>query len=134
MFKRWGVQGGSIKGYGSAELSHLMAGLVVMELFRADGSLGTFYEVHTGVATSALAILGTEAQKAKYLPRAITCEDHLAFALTEPDYGSEANALQMKAEKVPGGWSLTGTKRWIGIALHSDLILVWARDTASHKI
>jgi len=56
----WKIQGSSIKGYGSAELSKLCSGLVHLELYRVDPSLGTFYAVHTGVACLSLALLGSE--------------------------------------------------------------------------
>lgn len=57
---QFGIQGSYMKGYGSAELSKLGAGLVTCELYRNDPSLGTFYAVHTGVACLAIYMLGNE--------------------------------------------------------------------------
>lgn len=66
--EEWGIQGGNIKGYGSAQLSNLATGLVTMELYRVDPSLGTFYAVSTGVGCLTISLLGTTSQKDEYLP------------------------------------------------------------------
>lgn len=55
----------------------------------------------------------------------------MAWALTEPDNGSDASSIQTTAKKVDGGYSITGRKRWIGNATFADYILVWARNEAA---
>jgi len=62
------------------------------------------------------------------MPECIALEKVLAWALTEPDNGSDASGLQTYAKKVDGGYLLTGQKRWIGNATFSDYICVWARN------
>jgi alkylation response protein AidB-like acyl-CoA dehydrogenase len=53
----------------------------------------------------------------------------LAFALTEPDYGSDATSLKTTAQRVEGGYVINGKKRWIGIGTFADYIIVWARNS-----
>jgi len=78
--------------------------------------------------------LGSEEQKKKYLPKLANLELIISWALTEPEYGSNANGLQTSAKKVEGGYLINGTKRWIGNATHADLIIIWARNTESKHV
>jgi glutaryl-CoA dehydrogenase len=57
-----------------------------------------------------------------------------AFALTEPDHGSDSVALETTARRSGNGWVLTGRKRWIGLGTHADLIVVWARDAGTGQV
>jgi glutaryl-CoA dehydrogenase len=70
---------------------------------------------------------GTEAQRRKYLPKLATGEILGCFGLTEPDHGSDPGSMVTKAEKVPGGFRLTGAKMWISNSPFADLLLVWAK-------
>ena len=54
----------------------------------------------------------------------------MAWALTEPDKGSDASSITTSAKKVEGGYIISGRKRWIGNATFADFILVWARNEA----
>jgi glutaryl-CoA dehydrogenase len=74
---------------------------------------------------------GTEAQKRKYLPKLATGEWVGCFGLTEPDAGSDPGGMKTRAEKVPDGYRLTGSKTWISSAPIADIFIVWARS-ASH--
>ena len=58
----------------------------------------------------------------------MTCKKILAWALTEPENGSDASGLTTRATKVEGGYLLNGHKRWIGNATFADYICVWARN------
>ena len=79
-------------------MSPLAEGLVHMELHRGDGSLGTFYGVQKGLAMTSIEMLGSEAQKERWLPRLASLDAIGAFALTEPDHGSDSVALETTAD------------------------------------
>jgi glutaryl-CoA dehydrogenase len=123
-----GIAGGSISGYGCPGLSPVATGLVAQELARADGSVCTAFGVHSGLAMGAIALLGDEAQKERWLPPMARMELIGAFALTEPDHGSDAVALETRARRDGDHWVLDGAKRWIGNASFADVVIVWARD------
>jgi glutaryl-CoA dehydrogenase len=124
------LAGGTIRGYGCPGLSTVAAGLVGMELARADGSVCTFFGVHSGLAMGSIAILGSEEQKRRWLPAMARMEKIGAFGLTEPAHGSDAVALETRARRDGDAYVLDGTKRWIGNASFADLVIVWARDDA----
>jgi glutaryl-CoA dehydrogenase len=123
-----GIAGGTIKGYGCPGMSHLALGLTGLELARADGSVCTFFGVHSGLAMQAIALLGSEEQKQRWLPDMARLEKIGAFALTEPQHGSDAVALETRARRDGDHYVLDGTKRWIGNGSIADLVIVWARD------
>ena len=123
-----GATGGTISGYGCPGFSPLGSGLVAMELARGDGSVSTFMGVQSGLAMNAIALLGSEEQKERFLPPMARLEKIGAFALTEPDHGSDAVALETTARNLGDGYVLDGAKRWIGNAVFADYIVVWARD------
>jgi len=115
--------------------SHLLQGLVHAELCRVDVSVDTFLGVHSELFTSAIRRLGSAEQKARWMPRLETLARTGAFALTEPDHGSDiSRGLGTTATRVAGGWELTGEKRWIGNATFADGTIVWARDTDTDTI
>src|SRR5579875_937622 len=123
-----GVAGGIIEGYGCPGLSRRAAGIVARELARIDGSLNTFFGVHSGLAMGAIALLGSETQKQRWLEPMAGLQSIGAFALTEPEHGSDSVALQTRARRQGEHWVLDGRKRWIGNASIADIIVVWARD------
>ncbi|HYT26946.1 MAG TPA: acyl-CoA dehydrogenase family protein [Actinomycetota bacterium] len=123
-----GRRDGSIQGYGCPGLSPVAVGLVGAELARGDGSICTFFGVHSGLAMSSVAMLGSEEQKRRWLPAMARMEKIGAFALTEPRHGSDAVALETRARRDGDGYVLHGAKRWIGNASFADLVIVWARD------
>ncbi len=125
---RLDVCGGTIQGHGCPGLSPLAAGLVAMELARGDGSVSTFYGVHSGLAMTAIGLLGSEEQKDRWLPAMARLDAIGAFALTEPDHGSDAVTLETRVRRLGDGYVIDGAKRWIGNATFADLMIVWARD------
>ncbi len=127
-FADLGIAGGAISGYGCPGLSAVADGLVSVELARADGSLSTFHAVHTGLAMNAIATLGSEKQKQRYLPPMARLDALGAFALTEPEHGSDVVALETRARRDGGDYVLDGRKRWIGNGTLADTVVVWARD------
>jgi glutaryl-CoA dehydrogenase len=131
-----GVVGEDIEGYGCPGMSPLAVGLVHMELHRGDGSVGTFLGVQSGLAMKSIAMLGSPEQKERWLPAMARLEKIGAFALTEPAHGSDSVALETTARQSADGrgWTLDGTKRWIGNATIADVIVVWARDEADGEV
>ena len=129
-----GIVGEDIKGYGCAAMSPMACGLVTMELHRGDGSLGVFLGVHAGLAMLSVAMCGSEEQKARWLPDMARMDKLGAFALTEPNHGSDSVALETSARPDGDGWVLTGRKRWIGLGSMADLVVVWARNTEDGQV
>ena len=130
-----GIVGEDISGYGCAAMSPISCGLVTMELHRGDGSLGVILGVHAGLAMQSIAMCGSAEQKARWLPDMARMTKLGAFALTEPDHGSDSVALETSASPDgDGGWVLNGRKRWIGLATVADLIVVWARNTDDGQV
>jgi glutaryl-CoA dehydrogenase len=125
-----GICGETIVGHGCPGLSPVAAGLASMELARGDGSLFTFFAVHSGLVMRAIDLLGSPAQRARWLPGLARLDLIGAFGLTEPDHGSDVVALETRARRDGDAYVLDGAKRWIGNATVADLIVVWARDDA----
>jgi glutaryl-CoA dehydrogenase len=121
------VVGGMVGGYGCPTLSSVAFGLVMQELSRVDSSFATFFTVQGGLVPTTIASCGSEEQKDRWLPRLARCEAVGAFALTEPDHGSDASHLSTRATLDGGEYVLEGVKRWIGNATICDLAIVWAR-------
>jgi len=122
-----GIAGGTISGHGCPGMTAVQAGLVSMELTRADGSLGTFYGIQTFLAMQSIALLGSEEQRERWLPLMAQLELVGAFGLTEPEHGSDAVALETSARRDGDHYVLDGRKKWIGNASIADLVLIWAR-------
>ena len=108
-------------------LSPLGAGLVNMEVSRGDGSLGTVLAVQGGLALRTLALFGSPEQQARWLQPLARGEVLGAFALTEPDHGSDSVSLETAARRDGDGWVLRGAKKWIGNGASGGITFVWAR-------
>jgi glutaryl-CoA dehydrogenase len=129
-----GLYGEDIVGYGCPGMSPLARGLVNMELHRGDGSVGTFLGVQSGLAMKSIALLGDEAQKARWLPAMAKLEKIGAFALTEPAHGSDSVALETSARRDGADWVLDGSKRWIGNGSIADVVVVFARSDEDGQV
>jgi glutaryl-CoA dehydrogenase len=115
--------------------SNLFAGITALELAHADPSVATFFGVHAGLAMGSILICGSDDQRRRWLPAMSRFDKLGAFALTEPQDGSDvARGLQTTARRDGDGWVLDGAKRWIGNATFADLIVVWARDVATSQV
>lgn len=119
---------------GHSPMSTTAAGLITMEISRADGSLATVIAVQGGLAMRSIALCGSDEQKARWLPALASGETLGAFGLTEPTHGSDSVSLETRAVTVPGGVRITGEKKWIGNGSVGDVTVVWARgdDDAVH--
>jgi glutaryl-CoA dehydrogenase len=129
-----GLVGDGLRGYGCPEMSPLAAGLINMELSRGDGSLGTFLGVQAGLAMRSIHMLGSEEQRERWLPAMARVEKLGAFALTEPDHGSDSVALETTARREADEYVIDGAKRWIGNGTVAEVVVVWARDTDDGQV
>ncbi|TFC13225.1 acyl-CoA dehydrogenase [Cryobacterium algoritolerans] len=117
-----------VVGQGLTPMSALAAGLVNMEISRGDGSMGTVVAVQGGLALRSIALFGSEEQKRRWLVPLARAEKLGAFALTEPDHGSDSVGLETTATRDGDEWVITGEKKWIGNGSVGDVTVVWARD------
>ncbi len=101
---------------------------ILYEMGKVDSSIGTFVMVHNAIGMNVINMLGSEEQRARFLPDAIQFKKIPSFGLTEPENGSDASNLKTTATRVEGGYLITGQKRWIGNATFADYIIVWARN------
>jgi alkylation response protein AidB-like acyl-CoA dehydrogenase len=117
--------------YGGAGADFLSYILVLEELSRADAGVGVTVAVHTSAATLPILAYGTDEQKSRFVPPLARGELLGAFALTEPEAGSDAGALRTKAEPNGDGWKITGTKQWITNGRHAGTFILFARTDAA---
>lgn len=122
------IIGGALTEYGCAGLDFVENGLTAYELAKGDGSIGTAYGVHSGLALSAVGYLGSDEQKARWMPDMVEMKKIGAFGLTEPTVGSNAAGIKTTAKRDGDYYILNGAKRWIGNATISNILVVWARD------
>jgi glutaryl-CoA dehydrogenase len=113
--------------YGGAGLGYVASGLITREIERADSGYRSALSVQSSLVMYPIYAYGTEAQRRKYLPKLAAGEIAGCFGLTEPDHGSDPGAMTTRAEKVAGGFKLTGNKMWISNAPFADIALIWAK-------
>ncbi|MEN9379430.1 acyl-CoA dehydrogenase [Polynucleobacter sp. MWH-UH19D] len=114
--------------YGGANLNYVSYGLIAREIERVDSGYRSMMSVQSSLVMVPINEFGSEAQKQKYLPKLASGEWIGCFGLTEPNYGSDAGGMITRAKKVPGGFSLTGSKMWISNAPIADVFVVWAKN------
>ena len=116
--------------YGGAGVNHVSYGLIAREVERVDSGYRSAMSVQSSLVMYPIEAYGSEEQKQKFLPRLATGELVGCFGLTEPDHGSDPGAMVTRAEKVDGGYRLTGAKIWITNSPIADLAVVWAKSPA----
>ena len=120
---------------GHAVMSPLAAGLVAMEISRADGSMAAAAAVQGGLVLRALVHCASPKQKERYLEPVARGTLPGGFALTEPLHGSDSVSLETSARPDgAGGWVLNGAKKWIGNGAAGGITIVWARDTEDGQV
>ena len=129
-----GIIGTFIEGYGCPGLSRKGAGMVAREMGRIDGSVNTFLGVHSNLCMGSIYMLGNEEQRQRWLPSMARLEKTGAFALTEPDHGSDSVSLETSARRDGDHWILNGHKRWIGNGHAADVVVIYARDEADAQV
>jgi glutaryl-CoA dehydrogenase len=123
-----GLLGATIpEQYGGAGLGHVAYGLIAREIERVDSGYRSVLSVQSSLVMHPIHAYGSEAQRRKYLPRLASGEIIGCFGLTEPDHGSDPGAMTTRAERVAGGYRLTGAKTWISNAPIADIALIWAK-------
>ena len=120
---------------GHAVMSPLAAGLVAMEISRADGSMAAAAAVQGGLVLRALVHCAGPEQKERWLEPVARGTLPGGFALTEPLHGSDSVSLETSARPDgAGGWVLNGAKKWIGNGAAGGITIVWARDTEDGQV
>lgn len=115
--------------------SPLLQGLAHAALARADVSLSALVGIHNELIVGTIDALGSDEQKETWLPRLRRLEALGAFAMTEPDHGSDiARGLQTTATPTESGWRINGAKRWVGAGTIADIALIWARDASDGEV
>jgi len=117
-------------GLGLGYLEHVIA---VEEVSRASASVGLSYGAHSNLCVNQIARWGSDAQKAKYLPKLISGEHVGSLAMSEASAGSDVVSMKMKADKVDGGYVLNGTKFWITNAPAADTLVVYGKTDPEAK-
>jgi glutaryl-CoA dehydrogenase len=137
MFRESGLAGLPYEGYGEHKpaVSHLLTGMMAMEMSRTDASVATFFGVHNGLAMYSIYSGGSQEQRDRWLPEMAAMDKIGAFAMTEPLGGSDvAGGMRTTAKKDGDTWILNGAKKWIGNATFADYIVVWARDVDDNHV
>ena len=113
--------------YGGADLGYLAHIICMEEISRASGSVGLSYGAHSNLCMNQIMLNANDAQRGKYLPRLVSGEHVGALAMSEPGAGSDVVGMQLRAEKRPGGYALTGRKMWITNGPDADVTVVYAK-------
>jgi glutaryl-CoA dehydrogenase len=116
--------------YGGAGLNYVSYGLVAREVERVDSGYRSAMSVQSSLVMFPIHAYGTEEQRRKYLPKLATGEWIGCFGLTEPDAGSDPGGMRTRAERIDGGYRLTGSKMWITNSPIADVFVVWAKSEA----
>jgi acyl-CoA dehydrogenase family protein 9 len=119
------------QSHGGAGLTNTGYARVVQEVAGWDPSIAVTLGAHQSIGLKGLLLFGSQALKDLYLPRLATGELMAAYALTEPGAGSDAAAIQTRAELRDGGYVLNGSKIWITNGGFADLFTVFARTSPS---
>ncbi len=114
------------EAYGGLGLSKTLAARM-LEFLSLNGSFSVTIGIHSGISQAGLVLFGNEEQKQRYLPRLAAAEMIGAYALSEPDAGTDALSLTTKAIRAGDTYKLSGTKMWISNAKWADMFLVMAK-------
>ena len=112
--------------FGGLGLSKNLAARM-LEFLSLNGSFSVTIGIHSGISQAGLVLFGNDEQKRRYLPRLASGELIGAYALSEPDSGTDALSLTTKAIRIGDTYRLTGTKMWISNAKWADVFLVMAK-------
>lgn len=113
--------------YGCAGVNHVAYGLIAREVERVDSGYRSAMSVQSSLVMHPIHAYGDEAQRQCWLPGLAQGELVGCFGLTEPDAGSDPGSMKSRAERVDGGYLLTGNKMWITNSPIADLFVVWAK-------
>lgn len=119
--------------YGGLGLTAVEEARVAFEFGWTSPAFRSVFGTNIGIGSQGILLDGTDEQKRTYLPRMASGELIASFCLTEPQSGSDAASLQTRAERVGGGYRLTGTKRYITNAPRAGVFTVMARTDPNQK-
>lgn len=115
------------EAYGGSGLSYFEYKVVIEEISKVCGSIGLSLAAHNSLCTNHILTFGSEEQKQRYLPRLATAEHIGAWALTEPNTGSDAGNMTCVAKKDGDNWVINGTKCWITHGITGNTLVLLAR-------
>ncbi|PXW67710.1 isovaleryl-CoA dehydrogenase [Loktanella sp. PT4BL] len=115
------------EAYGGAGMSYLAHTVAIEEIARASASVSLSYGAHSNLCVNQIKLNGTEAQKAKYLPRLISGEHVGGLAMSEAGAGSDVVSMTLRAEKRNDHYRLNGNKYWITNGPDADTLVVYAK-------
>jgi isovaleryl-CoA dehydrogenase len=113
--------------YGGAAMGYLAHVVAVEEIARASASVSLSYGAHSNLCVNQIKLNGSEAQKAKYLPRLVSGEHVGALAMSEAGAGSDVVSMKLRAERKNDRYVLNGTKYWITNGPDADTLVVYAK-------
>jgi glutaryl-CoA dehydrogenase len=116
--------------YGCAGASYVAYGLVAREVERVDSGYRSMMSVQSSLVMYPIYAYGSEEQRRRYLPKLASGEWVGCFGLTEPDAGSDPGGMRTRAEKIDGGYRISGSKTWISNAPFADVFVIWAKSDA----
>src|SRR5215213_7720774 len=116
--------------YGGAGLNYVSYGLIARAVERVDSGYRSAMSVQSSLVMHPINAYGTDDQKRKYLPKLASGEWVGCFGLTEPDAGSDPGSMRTRAQKMNGGYLLSGAKMWITNSPIADVFVVWAKSDA----
>ena len=126
-----GLLGATIpEAFGGAGLGYVSYGLIAREVERVDSGYRSAMSVQSSLVMHPIYAYGSDAQRRAYLPKLASGEWVGCFGLTEPDAGSDPGGMRTRAEKIDGGYRLSGAKMWITNAPIADVAVVWAKSDA----
>ena len=124
-----GLLGMTVPGeFGGSEMGYLAHLVAMEEISRASGAIGLSYGAHSNLCVSNLYVNGSQAQRAKYLPKLCSGEWKGALAMSEPGAGSDVvGSMSCRAELRDGVWIANGNKMWITNGPEADVLIVYMR-------
>ena len=116
--------------FGGAGMGYVAYGLVAREVEAVDSGYRSAMSVQSSLVMHPINAYGSDEQRRKYLPKLASGEWVGCFGLTEPDAGSDPAGMRTRAEKINGGYRISGAKMWITNSPIADVFVVWAKSDA----
>lgn len=115
---------------GGADATYVAYGLIAREVERVDSGYRSMMSVQSSLVMYPIDTFGDDNQRKKYLPKLASGEWIGCFGLTEPDAGSDPGSMRTHAQKIDGGFRISGSKIWISNSPIADVFVVWAKSAA----
>jgi glutaryl-CoA dehydrogenase len=126
-----GLLGATIpEEFGGLGAGYVAYGLIAREVERVDSGYRSMMSVQSSLVMYPIHAYGSDAQRAKFLPKLASGDWIGCFGLTEPEAGSDPAGMKTRAEKIDGGYRITGSKMWISNSPIADVFVIWAKSDA----